>query len=239
MVLVGPVGEVADVLDEDARGHPVALVEEDRAGHRLEGVGEQGGQLARPGLGRALAEQQRLAEVEALAEAGQRHRVDQRRAQLGELALVVGGEAPEQVLADDQLEHGVAEVLETLVVVARTARLAALVVPRGVGHRLAEQLETPEADPEPLLQGVEAGDLLVAEAGERVAGCCAGAPGPASARRRARQRRRGRGGRRGRGAGARRSPPPSPGCTPRPGPPSRSSPRPRRRSASCTPPRTP
>ena len=122
-----------------------------------------------PGLGGPLAEQQRLAEVEALAEPGQRDGVDQRRAQLGQLALVVGGEAAEEVLADDQLEHGVAEVLEPLVVVTRAARLAALVVPRRVGHGLAEQLEAPEADPEALLEGVEAGDLLVAEASQRVA----------------------------------------------------------------------
>jgi hypothetical protein len=36
-----------------------------------------------------------------------------------------------------------------------------------VGHGLPQQLEAPETNPDPLLQGVEPGDLLLAQAGER------------------------------------------------------------------------
>ena len=83
---------------------------------------------------------------EPLGQLGERDGVDQGRPELGQLALVVPGEAPEEVLADDQLEDRVAQVLEPLVVVAGAARLAALVVPGGVGHRLAEQGRPPEVD---------------------------------------------------------------------------------------------
>jgi hypothetical protein len=49
-----------------------------------------------------------------------------------------------QVLRRDQLEHGVAEVLETLVV--GVAALRMLVVVRPVGHGLAEQGSIMKAD---------------------------------------------------------------------------------------------
>src|SRR5580704_3896498 len=128
-VLVAPLGEVADVLEKDLGRRPVPLVEEDRADHRLEGVGEQRRQLARAGLDRAPPHQQGLAELEALAEPRQRGGVDQRGPKLGQLTLVVGGKSSEEVLADHELEDRVAQVLETFVVVPGTGRLAVLVVP--------------------------------------------------------------------------------------------------------------
>ena len=98
--------------------------------------------------------------MESLGQLGQRDGVDERRPELGQLALVVPREPPEEVLADDQLQDRVPEVLEPFVVVTGTARLATLIVPRRMGHRLAEQGRAPEVDLEALRELVEATLLL-------------------------------------------------------------------------------
>ena len=107
---------------------------------------------------------------EALAEPSQRRGVDQRGAQLGQLALVVGGEAAEEILADHELEDRVAEVLEAFVVVPGAGGLAVLVVPGGVGHRLAKQFLLAELDADPLLEVAQALELLLSERRRRLLG---------------------------------------------------------------------
>ncbi len=63
----------------------------------------------------ALAEQQRVAELELGGHLGQRGRAHDRRPHLGQLALGQSRVGAEDVVGDDQAEHGVAEELEPLV----------------------------------------------------------------------------------------------------------------------------
>src|SRR5690606_11094786 len=93
--------------------HPGGHV--DGAEHRLEGVGEDRGLLPTARLLLPLAEQQVLAEAELVGHLGERHRVDDRLADVGELALAEVGVGVEGVVGDDQPEDGVAEELEALV----------------------------------------------------------------------------------------------------------------------------
>ena len=162
-VLVAPFGQVADVLQKHLRRSAVALVEEDRADQSLEGIGQKRRQGARPGLGRAAADEERRPQLETFRETRERRRVDQRSPELCQLPFVVDRETAEQVIADDELEHRVTEILEALVVVPGAARLSTLVVPRRVGHSLTKQLGPPKADAGALLQGVEPRRLLGCE----------------------------------------------------------------------------
>ena len=129
VVLVAPVGEVADVLDEDPGRNPESLIEEDRPDERLKRVREQRRKPRRARLGRAPAEQQGLTELEPLRQPGERHGVDESCPQLRQLAFVVFGKPLEEVLTRDELEDRISEILEPLVVVAGPTALAPLVVP--------------------------------------------------------------------------------------------------------------
>ncbi len=110
------------------------------------------GQPAGARLGRPATKAESFAEPELLTNARQRHRADQRRAHLGQLTFVVGREAIKEVLRSHQFQHRITEVLQAFVV---TAFGAALVDPRGVGHRLKQPLSAFELDVEPLLQLLE------------------------------------------------------------------------------------
>jgi len=135
----------------------------------------QRGQAARPRLGRPPTQTQGLAQEELLPQPGEGHRAHQRRPHLGELSLVIVGESAEEILPRHQFQDRIAQVLEALVV---PTLVAPLVDPGGVGHGLAEQLPPLEAQPQALLQVVEAalrlhrlpGQFLSARSGPTPAG---------------------------------------------------------------------
>ena len=110
-------------------------VEVDGADDRLEGVGQDRGLVPPAGGLLAAAEPDVVAQAEVAADVGQRPHVDDRGAQLGQLALGQVGVAAEQRVGDDQAEHRVAEELQPLV--GRQA--AVLVRERAVRQRALEQ----------------------------------------------------------------------------------------------------
>src|SRR6202043_3805147 len=116
VVVIGPGLHVDQAVTKEAVGRPVPLVEKDRANDGLEGIGEDRLQRTSPGLVRALAQQQVVAEAEARGEARQAFRIDDRGAQAGQLAFVGGRIRVVEMLGRDQLEHGITQVLEALVV---------------------------------------------------------------------------------------------------------------------------
>ena len=99
-----------------------AAVEVDGGDQRLAGVGQHR-RLAPPArLLLAAAEEEPLAEAELAGDLGQAELVDDAGARLGQLALVALGRGVHQQVPDDEVEHGVAEELEPLVVGAPPAR---------------------------------------------------------------------------------------------------------------------
>src|SRR5579864_781316 len=134
-------------------GGVVAGVEEHRAEHGLERVGQQRLQVSAATLRDALAEVEVAAQVELLGKLGQRVRVDHRRAGLRKLALGRSGMVLVQVLGADELQHRVAEVLEPLVVAGRQLRV--LVGERAVRDGFVQQAGVAKVDPDLLLQKLQ------------------------------------------------------------------------------------
>jgi hypothetical protein len=135
------------VLDEAPRGLE-ALVEVDGAQHRLEGVAEDGGPPAPARFHLGVAQEEEAAEADLVRPPGQDGLRDQERLGLRELALVLVGMTPVQVLARDQAEHGVPEELQPLVGLARSHPGHAQV--GAVGERQPQQLGVVEVDAEVL-----------------------------------------------------------------------------------------
>jgi len=96
-----------------------------------------------------------LAQVQLLGQRRQRIGVDHGRADLGQLALVGARPVLVEVLGTDQLEDGVAQVLEALVVAGR--EVGALVGEGAVGEGLLEEGDVAEGDPDALLELLQAG----------------------------------------------------------------------------------
>src|SRR4051794_15205233 len=100
---------------DDLGGALEAAGEVDRPDHRLDGVGQDRRLLAASGGVLAAAELDVGAEPDRAADAGQRAGIDDRRAELGQMALGEVGVGAVEGLGDDDAEHGVAEELEALV----------------------------------------------------------------------------------------------------------------------------
>src|SRR5712692_1167183 len=115
-------------------GGVVAGIQKHSAKHGLERIREQRLQTSTAALGDALAQVEVAAEVELLGHLGQRVGVDHRRTSLCQLALGRARVVLVQVLGGDQLQDGVAEILEPFVVTRRLMR--ALVRERAMGDRL-------------------------------------------------------------------------------------------------------
>ena len=93
-----------------------AAVEVDGGDERLAGVGEHRGLAPPARLLFAAAEEEPLAEAELAGDLGQAELVDDAGAGLGQLALVALGRRVHEQVPDDEVEDGVAEELEPLVV---------------------------------------------------------------------------------------------------------------------------
>jgi hypothetical protein len=118
--LLGLVGDFAEhavhLAQDESAGGVEAAIEVNRAGQGFEGVGERGGALA-PAAGLfAPAHHDELADFEgggAVAEGGARHNAC---AEFRQLALAEIREHAEEVLGDGELDDGVTEEFEPLVV---------------------------------------------------------------------------------------------------------------------------
>ena len=130
-----------------------AAAEVDRADHRLDGVGEDR-RLVRPPVISSPRPSWTCSPSPIVAgHVGQRAGVDDRGAQLGQLALGEVGVGPVERLGDDDAEHRVAEELQPLV----GGQPAVLVGVRAVGQGALEQLGVERRVPERLPQVVVVG----------------------------------------------------------------------------------
>src|SRR5438094_4394252 len=134
-------------------GRVVTGIEEHRSEHSLKPVREEGFQAAASPLGDTLAEVEVAAEVELLRELGQGIGVDHGRARLRELALCRTRVMLVEVLGGDQLENGVAQVFEPLVVAGR--HRGVLIRERAVRHSLEQQPRVTKVNPDLLLEELQ------------------------------------------------------------------------------------
>ena len=116
------------------------------ASARIEGFCAAAGELL------ALAEQEVLADAEALGHLGERDGVHHRLADLGEVALGKLRVGPVHVVGDDDAEHRVAEELEALV-----RRVAGVLGAPGAVHQGRREEVGIEVEAEALDQSFQAG----------------------------------------------------------------------------------
>ena len=100
-----------------------ALVEVDGAEDGFEPIREDGRAALATGLHLAVAEPELLAEAELSRDGRERLAADEACAIAGQFAFARIRVAPEQHLRHDERKHGIAEVLETLVVCAAVAAM--------------------------------------------------------------------------------------------------------------------
>ena len=138
---VGGLDDLAEqALHQGPRGGEAAVLE-GRADQRLERVGEDRGAQRAAAAGLALAQAQQLGQAELQGGAVQAVLAHQVGADPGQVALVGIAEAVEQQAGDGQAEHGVAEELETLVVVGAEAAVGqGPLQEAGVGEAVADAL---------------------------------------------------------------------------------------------------
>src|SRR5438067_2015221 len=131
----------------------VPRVQEHGAQHGLETVGEQRLEVAAAPLGNAFAEVEVAAEVKLLRELGQRVRVDHRGTGLRELAFGGARVVLVQVLGGDQLEDGVTEIFESLVVTRRDR--GTLIGERAVRDGFEQEARVAKVNPDLLLEELQ------------------------------------------------------------------------------------
>ena len=130
-----------------------AAVEVDRGKQRFVSVGQQRLFAAAARLLLAAPEQQMLPEHQALGLPRQRRRRDERRLDLGLLALVELRKLTVQQIGNHEPQHRVAEKFQRFVVGDAAADV--LVGARGVGHRVLEQPAIAESIVDRVLERVE------------------------------------------------------------------------------------
>jgi hypothetical protein len=124
------------------------LAQRERARHRLEGGGEDGGPGRAAGLGLPPAQPEISVDADLEGQRGQGVAVHERGAAGGEEALVLIGVTVVQEAADGQANDGVAVELQALVVAGSGGRV--LVIEGAVDERLADQLRIRRIDAEAL-----------------------------------------------------------------------------------------
>ena len=174
-LLSAPIGASRDELRTGQPDQPVAdglepEIEVQGAGDGLEGGGQQRRPATAAALGLALAEQERLAEVDPAGQPGETGRRHDGGAPGAQIALVVVGMADIEGLRDGQVDHAVAEELEAFVVADR--RVAMLVVPARVDEGLLQQVEVADREPDPRREGLAGthGDVVRSAPSERLGG---------------------------------------------------------------------
>ena len=104
-----------DAVDDGLRDRK-AGVEIDRAEQRFERVGENGLAPVTAGLAFPAAEYQVFADLEFRRNGGERRVLDERRSQPAQVALVRLRSQTEQRFRDNEIEYGVAQEFEALVI---------------------------------------------------------------------------------------------------------------------------
>ncbi len=150
-------------MDELAR-RLEALVQVDRADHRLERVSQDREPLPAARLDLGVAHEDETTEPHRERPSREDRLRDEQRLRLGEVALVLLGVLAVEVFARHEPEDGIAEELETLVRLARPLSRHAQVRP--VGERELQEVGVAEGDAEVLLELLEC-PLLLLGAGAR------------------------------------------------------------------------
>ncbi len=99
-------------------------------------VGEQGGLAAASGFFLSPAKPEVAPQMQLVGAVQEMIGIDEMGAKLGKLTLLIGREALKKLLAGDQLQDGVAEEFELLIV---SGRAEALACEGAVGQRLLQQ----------------------------------------------------------------------------------------------------
>src|SRR3989338_1129470 len=130
-------------VDDEVAGLAEAGVKIERADQRFKSVGE----VRFPALAAAPlfvpGEKKHVAEAKFAADPGEGLVGDDRRPDLGQVAFGESGEFVVEVFSGGELQNGVAQELQTLVV-----GKPPFVAVRAVGQRLVEQIDVQEGDPE-------------------------------------------------------------------------------------------
>ena len=138
---------------EIARGVETGI-QKHRADHGLEGVGQRRGAFPSPVQLLALAQDQGVAQGQIASALGQRAAIHQLGPGLGQRPFAEVGKLLEQRARQDQLEDGVAEELQPLVCLNRSA----LFVGNGrMGERKSQQIHIVEFEFQKALEIVELG----------------------------------------------------------------------------------
>ena len=139
--------------DDAADGYEVT-VEIHGADERLEGVGQGAGAFASSVCLLAAAHHQVASDAEALGEDAEAVAGDDAGTDFGQVAFAEVGKLIEEMLGENELEDGVSEEFEALVVEVMALRLVA---EAGVGERFREQQSVAEFVFEALFEWVHAG----------------------------------------------------------------------------------
>ena len=133
----------AELARDQVAGGFVAGVQEHRAEHGLERIGQRRAADAPAGGLLAAAEDQEIADLEPASLLRERGAVHELRPCLGERAFAVPRETLVKLVGEDELQHGVAEELQPLVVVLQVPD-AGLVRQRRMREREDQQLSVAE-----------------------------------------------------------------------------------------------
>ena len=117
-------------------GQRFARIQIDGTEEGFEAVGKSGSAGAAAGSFLAFAHHEVLAKIDLGSVAGKCGTGDEAGAQLGEVPLIEIGEPVEELVGEDQLDHGVAEKFEPLVI---EVRLVGLVGEARVGERFGQE----------------------------------------------------------------------------------------------------
>ena len=133
--------------DQPVADGPEPEIEIERAGDGLEGRRQEQGSATAAALGLALAEHQVGPELDPAGQSGEPGRRHDGGAAGAEIALVVVWVAGVERLGDGEVDHGVTEELEALVV--PEGDVGVLVLPARMDERLFEEIEVPDREPDP------------------------------------------------------------------------------------------
>lgn len=155
VVLFGLMFDSADgrlaVVENEPLGNGIIAVQVDGSDEGFKGIRKGGGTVAATVGFLAFAHEQVGAQIDAAGIGLERFAGDEPGAQLGEFALREGGEERVEKLGEDELNDGVAQELEALIVEVRLLRF---VSQAGMSERFREEQGVPELVVNLLLEGL-------------------------------------------------------------------------------------